>query len=202
MLENEIVHGSHTFDKVNYLFVSVNTNTGIYRIDKDRSGHFHGKQYLSEGKVIEALNDLKKVMVTNKTKSTIITSNFNPNEDNKNKEKSINLELLLKSNSLKDIVQTAINSQKLIKLKKENLRGIGKTAVLVEEAINKGLNLVVPTFYQAHELKEKHKELNVFSLETIRGEKGIFIFDEGVNVSKLINLVGLSNIVTGLIYEL
>jgi hypothetical protein len=78
MLENEIVHGSHTFDKVNYLFVSVNTNTGIYRIDKDRSSHFHGKQYLSEGKVIEALNDLKKVMVTNKTKSTIITSNFDP----------------------------------------------------------------------------------------------------------------------------
>jgi hypothetical protein len=80
MLENEIAHGLHTFDKVNYLFVSVNTNTGIYRIDKDRSDHFYGNQYLGEDRVISALNTLEKVMVTNKTKSTIITSNFDPYE--------------------------------------------------------------------------------------------------------------------------
>lgn len=77
MLENEIAQ-EKTFDKVNYLFVSVNTNTGIYRIDKDRDYLFHEKQYLSEDQVILALNTLEKVMVVNKTKSTIITSNFNP----------------------------------------------------------------------------------------------------------------------------
>jgi hypothetical protein len=108
MLENEIVHDFHIFDKVNYLFVAVNTNTGIYRIDKDR-GHFHGKQYLGEDQVISALNTREKVMVTNKTKSTIITSNFDPYKKENNIE-TFNSVADNITNTMKDMYQKQIDA--------------------------------------------------------------------------------------------
>lgn len=108
-------------------------------------------------------------------------------------------ELYLKELLEKKLIESAIRRE-LIDV--TGIKGIGKTSALIEFAMKFDLSVVVPELDSVLSLRDKYKNVNIYSEEGFFGEvsKKFIVVDEGVNVEAL-DYAG-NIVVTGFISKL